>query len=144
MKHYFYKIKLIALTTTVCSVLSVTCLAAIPMLHKKLFDTPPKEWDMRSLLLLICLYSLAFILCCVFEYLSQRAAWHLDWKLHIMLRTDLYKGISKKSVIEFKEIGVGEYLSRFQNAILHKKPVVKLSKRQFYHRFFYCTEATQV
>lgn len=117
MKHYFYKIKLIALTTTVCSVLSVTCLAAIPMLHKKLFDTPPKEWDMRSLLLLICLYSLAFILCCVFEYLSQRAAWHLDWKLHIMLRTDLYKGISKKSVIEFKEIGVGEYLSRFQNDV---------------------------
>lgn len=117
MKHYFYKIKLIALATTVCSVLSVTCLAAIPMLHKKLFDTPPKEWDINSLLFLICLYGLAFILCCCFEYLSQRAAWHLDWKLHIMLRTDLYKGIIKKSVVDFKSIGVGEYLSRFQNDV---------------------------
>lgn len=117
MERYLSKLKFTACCTTVCSVISVACLAAIPLLHKRLFDTAPGDWNISELMVLICLYAFAFVSCCVFEYFSQRTAWILDWKIHVMLRSDLYGAVFQKSYQEFTGTGIGEYLSKFQNDV---------------------------
>ncbi len=117
MKSYLYKVKWIILIKITCAVVSIAFLAGIPFLNKALFDLDFKIWGNYGLIILIGMYFFAYLMNSVFEYFNQWYSWKLDWKLHLLLRDDLFKGICRVNRRGFHEKTIGEYISLFQNDV---------------------------
>ncbi|WP_251614360.1 ATP-binding cassette domain-containing protein [Senimuribacter intestinalis] len=117
MKKYLYKLRGIIFAKISCAVISIAALAAIPYLNKLLFDQKFKIWGDYGILLLIGLYILVYIINSVFEYISQRNAWKLDWKFNLLIKDDLFHALLNQPYREFAKKSQGEYLSLFTNDI---------------------------
>ncbi len=117
MKKYLYQLRGIIFVKISCAVISIAALAAIPYLNKFLFDQKFKGWGDYGILWLIGLYILVYIINSIFEYISQKNAWKLDWKFHLLIKDDLFHALLRQPYREFMKKSQGEYLSLFTNDI---------------------------
>ncbi len=116
MLRYLSKMKGLILLGTFFSLVFTVAQAVIPYLSKILFDYG-FSGNIQTILWLILSYLVSIAVSAGAQYLSQLFRWKLVKKFHIQLKSDLIRGIFRRSVPEFQRKSIGDYISILTNDV---------------------------
>jgi len=95
-----------------CDGFMTLSIAAIPALHKQLFDFVASEGsEINSLFTIIGLYAVVMIIAVIFEYLAMIFTWKASLNFEKSLKRDFFKSVFSYSYEKFSKKDVGEYIS---------------------------------